>query len=119
MIETELIPLVARRFRALSDPRRLALLSALQSGERTVGELAALTGRPQPNVSQHLASLARAGFVEGRRDGNRVFYQIADPMVNRMCEAVCEGLVARAREEKERQARVIRAHRGRRSGGGR
>jgi DNA-binding transcriptional ArsR family regulator len=116
MMEAELIPLVATRFRALSDPRRLTLLSALQEKERCVGELALLTGRPQPNVSQHLASLARAGLVEGRREGNRVFYRIADPFVVRICDAVCESLIAHARQEQQRQARVAAAHRRRRGG---
>ena len=43
VLETELIPLVAERFKALADPRRLALLSALQKGERSVSELARVT----------------------------------------------------------------------------
>jgi len=118
-MESELIPLVAARFKALSDPRRLALLSALQEGERSVGELAVTTGRPQPNVSQHLASLSRAGLVQARRDGNRVLYRIADPYVLRICEAVCDSLVAHARAEKRKQAGVVRARRGRRAGGDR
>jgi ArsR family transcriptional regulator len=91
-MESELIPLVAARFKALGDPRRLALLSALQGGERTVSELAEATRRPQPNVSQHLASLSRAGLVDSRREGTRVFYRIADPYVLRICDAVCDSL---------------------------
>ena len=88
MIDADLIPRVAARFKALADEGRLALLSALQRGERSVGELAELTGRPQPNVSQQLASLARAGLVESRREGNRVFYRSSDPFVARICDTV-------------------------------
>jgi DNA-binding transcriptional ArsR family regulator len=115
-MESELIPQVANRFKALADPRRLALLSALQGGERTVSELAEATRRPQPNVSQHLARLARAGLVEPRRDGNRVFYRIADPYILRICEAVCDSVAARAPVGGKRQAAVGRARKGR--GGG-
>lgn len=97
MIDAELIPLVAARFKALADEARLGLLSALQRGERSVGELAQATGRSQPNVSQHLASLTHAGLVGARRDGTRVFYRIADPTVLRICEAVCDSLGAAAR----------------------
>jgi ArsR family transcriptional regulator len=114
VLDPALIPQVAARFKALADEGRLALLSALQKGERSVGELAGATGRPQPNVSQHLASLTHAGLVEARRDGNRVFYRIADPTVLRICDAVCDGLAARAREA-GRQA--IEARRRRRAGG--
>jgi hypothetical protein len=41
MIEPELVPFAARRFRALSDPGRQELLAALQQQERSVGELVA------------------------------------------------------------------------------
>jgi DNA-binding transcriptional ArsR family regulator len=116
MIDVELIPRVAARFKALADEGRLALLSALQRGERSVGELVEATGRPQPNVSQHLANLTHAGLVEARKDGTRVFYRIADPTVLRICDAVCDSLVARSRAER-RQA--SEARRRRRAGGDR
>ena len=34
-----------------------------------------------PNMSQHLAVLRSAGLVSTRRDGNTVFYRLADPTV--------------------------------------
>jgi ArsR family transcriptional regulator len=117
VLDSELIPLVAIRFKALADPRRLAILTALQGGERTVGELAETTKRRQPNVSQHLASLARAGLVEARRDGNRVFYRIADPFVLRICDAVCDSLAAPRASAKRRQTTVAHARRSRAGGG--
>jgi DNA-binding transcriptional ArsR family regulator len=113
VIDADLIPRVAARFKALGDEGRLALLSVLQRGERCVGELAEATGRPQPNVSQHLASLTHAGLVEARRDGNRVFYRIADPTVLRICEAVCDSLGAPARDGRTAST----ARRRRRAGG--
>ena len=114
MIDADLIPQVAARFKALADEGRLALLSTLQRGEKSVGELAEATSRSQPNVSQHLASLTHAGLVEARRDGNRVFYRIADPTVMRICDAVCNSLVVRARPGKRQS---VEARRTRRVGG--
>jgi ArsR family transcriptional regulator len=114
VIDPDLIPLVAARFKALADEGRLALLSSLQRGEKSVGELAEATGRPQPNVSQHLASLLHAGLVAARRDGNRVFYRISDPTVLRICDAVCDSLAARAREGRRQPTE---ARRRRRAGG--
>ena len=113
MIDAHLIPQVAARFKALADEGRLSLLSALQRGEKSVGELAALTGRSQPNVSQHLASLLHAGLVEARRDGTRAFYRIVDPTVLRICDAVCDSLAASSRDPKQ----PIEARRRRRAGG--
>ena len=117
MIDVELIPQVASRFRALSDAGRLSLLASLQRGERSVGDLVEATGRTQPNVSQHLASLHRAGLVEGRREGNRVYYRIADPTVLKICDAVCDSLVAGTRAER-RHRDAAEARRRRRTGGG-
>ena len=100
MIDAELVPQVAARFKALSDAGRLLLLSALQRGEKSVGELALAVRRSQPNVSQHLASLQRSGLVAARRQGTRAFYRIADPTVLRICDAVCDSLAARGRDGK-------------------
>lgn len=113
MIDAELIPKVAVRFKALADEGRLSLLAALQRGERSVGDLAQATGRSQPNVSQHLASLTHAGLVAARRDGTRAYYSIADPTVLRICDAVCDSLAAPARSER----RSVRPSRGARRPG--
>ena len=98
MIDKALIPVVAARFKALGEPTRLAILVALQAREMAVAELQDATGRSQPNVSQHLASLAREGLVAARRDGGHVYYRVADPYVTDICDAVCRGLAARAKE---------------------
>ena len=92
MIDPELIPIVARRFKALGEPGRLTLLAVLQEGERSVSELVERSGRSQPNVSQHLKEMAHAGLVEARREGARVFYRISDPYVSRICDAVCRSV---------------------------
>ena len=96
MLDLELIPAVAARFKALGDPGRLCLLAELHEGERSVSELVRATRRSQPNVSQQLSSLARAGFVTCRREGHRVIYSIADPYLRRICDAVCKSLAKRA-----------------------
>lgn len=111
MIQKDLIPLVAARFKALSEPGRLAILSALQAGERSVGELVEETGRGQPNVSQHLANLAKAGLVSSRREANRVLYRLADPFLVSICGAVCESITRTAGEESRRLRALARSRR--------
>lgn len=67
--------------RALADPKRLCVLECLATGERSVGELSSQVGCQVPNMSQHLAVLRSAGLVTTRRDGNTVYYRLADPTV--------------------------------------
>lgn len=67
----------ARFFRVLGDPTRLRILELLGGGERTVGELVAAVGQPQPRVSTHLACLRHCGFVSTERRGKEVVYRVA------------------------------------------
>ena len=67
--------------RALGDAKRLCVLESLAGGEASVGELAARVSCQVPNMSQHLAVLRSAGLVIARRDGNTVYYRLADPRV--------------------------------------
>ncbi len=106
MIDAQLIPLVAARFRALGEPARLALLMTLQGGERSVLALAQATGRSQPNVSQHLATLARDGLVVARREGRQSLYRVADPYISEICDAVCRGLAQRVRQQRALAVRL-------------
>ena len=65
-------------FRALADPSRRAILERLTRGETAVKDLTARFDISQPAVSQHLATLRKAGLVSERRDGRLVYYRI-DP----------------------------------------
>jgi DNA-binding transcriptional ArsR family regulator len=93
MDEVVIEPL-ARYFRALSEPLRLKILDALRDQPMNVGELTALLGCSQANVSKHLALLADAGLVEREARGTAAYYRFADPQVYDLCDLVC-GQVAR------------------------
>ncbi|MCJ7709809.1 MAG: metalloregulator ArsR/SmtB family transcription factor [Chloroflexi bacterium] len=72
--------------RALADPKRLCVLESLASGEVSVGDLASRVSCQVPNMSQHLAVLRSAGLVTARRDGNTIYYRLADPRVLEACQ---------------------------------
>lgn len=63
--------------KALSGRSRLLLLCHLLDGEKSVGELARVTGARDTAVSQQLALLRREGMVEARRAGQMIFYSLA------------------------------------------
>lgn len=70
---------VATTLKALSDPLRLRMLSAIATspaGEVTVGELATLTDVSQPTVSHHLRVLREVGLLAADRRGTSVWYRI-------------------------------------------
>ena len=60
--------------RVLGDTTRLRLMSALSSGELTVGELTQVTRLSQPRVSRHLKLLCEARVLDRTRDQNEVYY---------------------------------------------
>jgi DNA-binding transcriptional ArsR family regulator len=53
----------ARRFKALGDPTRLAILESAARYPKTVGELAGEMGVAQPTVSNHVRILRDAGLL--------------------------------------------------------
>jgi rhodanese-related sulfurtransferase/DNA-binding transcriptional ArsR family regulator len=67
--------------RSLGSAHRIELLELLAQTERSVEELAGLSGLTIANASQHLQQLRRSGLVEARRDGKRVIYKLADQEV--------------------------------------
>jgi ArsR family transcriptional regulator len=65
--------LQAKLFRVLAHPVRLQILTILAKHEACVCHLEALLGRPQPYVSQQLATLREAGLVQDRREGTLIY----------------------------------------------
>jgi len=61
----------ARRFRALGDPTRLALLELVARAPSSVGALARELGVSQPTVSNHVKVLIEAGLVTSSRTDRR------------------------------------------------
>jgi len=68
-----------RYFKALGDSNRLRILNLLLHGELCVCDIQYVLEASQPNVSRHLAYLKNSGLVVDRRDGYRIYYQLAEP----------------------------------------
>ncbi len=88
-MSSELLALVAERFKALAEPARLMILDQLRGGERTVSDLVATTGLGQANVSKHLQVLHQQGFVARRKEGLYAHYRVRDRDVLALCDLVC------------------------------
>ena len=79
----------AELFSLLSTPIRLKILSALCNGEKNVSQLLADIETTQPNMSQHLSTLYRAGVLGKRRDATQIYYRIESERAAMLCRAVC------------------------------
>lgn len=87
----------AGRFKVLSDPTRLSILSEVMHGSHynatTVTELASLFGLSQPTISVHMKMLREAGLVTTERDGNRTLYTADEAAIKAFIEAATSDLL--------------------------
>jgi ArsR family transcriptional regulator len=67
--------------RALGHGARLELLDFLAQGERSVEDLAEVSGLSVANTSKHLQQLKAAGLVQAQRDGKYIRYTLRDERV--------------------------------------
>ena len=96
-VKIEVLKLQAELCKSLSDPKRLRIIQELRSGEKAVSELAGILGLKQSNTSQHLAVLRRIGVITPRKDGNTVYYRLADAKIAEACDLVHEVIADQLR----------------------
>ena len=87
-LDDPLVSDAARIARAISHPVRLQILNELRQEGAYVMHLTATLERPQANISQHLMVLREAGLVRAIREGMTVLYQIRDPEVLTVVDAL-------------------------------
>lgn len=76
---------VARVLRALSNERRLMILCRLvEWGEANVTSLGEAVGLSQSALSQHLAIMREQKLLTFRREGQTLWYRIADARIERL-----------------------------------
>ena len=74
--------------RLIAEPVKWEVLVVLLTNEATVSELVHLTGKSQPNISNHLKSLRDAGLVASRKEGRKRIYRIGNPLVASAIESL-------------------------------
>jgi ArsR family transcriptional regulator len=75
----------AQRFKALSEPARVAIVNRLAScGEVCVCDLVQVLGLAQPTVSHHLRVLREAGLIEHERRGTWMFYRLVPAAIDEL-----------------------------------
>lgn len=85
----------ASYFGVLSEPMRLRILRSICEQEKSVSEIIEDTGATQTNISRHLNLMHRSGVLARRRDGNQIFYRVADVAMVEICRTVCRRISER------------------------
>lgn len=67
----------ARVFKALCDPKRLAILEQLRSGEKCACVLQQPLDLTQSGLSYHMKILCESGLVESRQEGKWMHYRLS------------------------------------------
>lgn len=83
---------MATLFKLFGDPTRVRILNALEIRELCVCDLAALLGLTKSAVSHQLKSLRLARLVTYRREGQIVYYSLADEHVQKILDLGFEHL---------------------------
>ena len=97
----EVFTSAAELFKLLATPIRLKIISALCRDEKNVSQLLEEIATTQPNMSQHLAALYRAGVLGKRRDATQIYYRIGSERAAMLCRAVCTQIAVEMDPEAE------------------
>ena len=103
-MERELYQCHADMCKVFSHPTRLELLNVLREKEMSVGDLASRLNVAIGNLSQHLNMMKQRRVLASRKDGNVVYYRLANPKMLRAFDLIREILL----EGMQRQSVLVR-----------
>lgn len=98
---------VAEYFSVMSEPTRLKIIHAICQSERTVSEIVEATGSTQSNISRHLGLMHRHGLVARRREGNQIYYQMADDTLAELCRTACNRIASRIDDRRPLKRQLV------------
>ena len=73
---------------------RILILWSIIDGERPVSEIADEVGTSLQNISQHLSLLKEHNIVSARRDGQTIYYRIAENEWLKDCPILAKPLIS-------------------------
>ncbi len=89
----------AEMCKVFSHPKRLELINTLRDAEMTVTDLSQRLGLSPANLSQHLSMMRDRRILLCRKEGNMVFYRIANPQLLQCFDMMREMLFAQIRKD--------------------
>ena len=92
MPSDEKIAEMGARFKVISEPSRLKILLALESGELCVEHITDAVSGNQSAVSHQLKTLKDNKIIKSRREGKNILYSVSDRHILTMIEMAKEHL---------------------------
>ena len=105
-LRAEIDRLHAQVCRGLADPSRILILYTLSDKAYNVSDLAKTIELPQSTVSRHLKVLRDRGMVLAQRDGQSVFYSLADERIIQALDLI-RAMLASSLESQGELARSV------------
>ncbi|MBU0676872.1 MAG: metalloregulator ArsR/SmtB family transcription factor [Verrucomicrobia bacterium] len=99
--EQELLQLQAEICGMMANPKRLAIVSCLHEGERSVGEIADTLATSISTVSQHLRLMKDRNVVTTRRVGQTIYYRLKNDKFITACQTIRDVLMDELKERAE------------------
>ncbi len=98
-MEDQIYAYHAEMCQVFSHPKRLEVINVLRDGERTVTELSRKLGLTVGNLSQHLSMMKERHVLLSRKEGNMVYYRIANPKLIQCFDMMREMLFEQIRQD--------------------
>ena len=98
-MEDQIYQYHAEMCQVFSHPKRLEAINVLREGEMTVTELSQKLGLTVGNLSQHLSMMKERHILLSRKEGNMVYYRIANPKLLRCFDMMREMLFEQIRQD--------------------
>jgi len=98
-VDAQIYQYHAEMCQVFSHPKRLEVINVLRDGEMSVTELAQKLGLTVGNLSQHLSMMKERHILLARKEGNMVYYRIANPKLIRCFDMMREMLFEQIRQD--------------------
>jgi len=73
------------------NARRILILWTLAECEKPVSEIAEVIESSMQNTSQHLRLMRERGILETRRDGQSIYYRVAESELRKRCKFILDA----------------------------
>ncbi len=98
-MEDQLYTYHAEMCKVFSHAKRLELINLLRDKEMSAGELGGELGLAPANMSQHLTMMRERHILTSRKEGNVVYYRIANPRLIEAFDLLREILFEQIRQD--------------------